>query len=310
MQQSRPGVRQQAPERSASQPPPSRQRVAQPAPQRHASTLTQHSATPAIHKGTPAVQPHPERPTQAAAGSPGRPGSSSRPQTFTPRQQQTRAAYAGARQAARPDTRIGGAASHTQGLQHGLALAQALPPRPFLRSAGHRDPAADRAFLARHEGDFHTRQVRDFNPHELAAWRAGVWRNEWHYGRRGWWWEADGAWYSYPQPVFPYPVEVVEPVVYGTPVIDGPDLSSQEGVAEAAGDPAAPPDPDSPALASGGVPATDASSTQPAAPDIPPLPPAPVGWYRCYTPSGVYPGVQSCGMAWQLVQTAPLPGEF
>ena len=130
--------------------------------------------------------------------------------------------------------------------------------------------------------------MRDFNPHELAAWRAGVWRNEWHYGRRGWWWEADGAWYSYPEPVFPYPLEVVEPVVYDTPVVDGPDLSAQEGVADPAGDAAAPPAQDAPAVAGSG---------------------APVGWYRCYAPSGVYPGVQSCGMAWELVQTAPLPGE-
>ena len=124
------------------------------------------------------------------------------------------------------------------------------------------------------------------------------------------WWEADGGWYAYSQPVLPYPDVVAVPVVYEQPVIDGPDLSGQEGVAVAAGDPAAP---------SGGAPgqgdaaapgAADAANGAPPASGIPPLPAAPVGWYRCYAPSGVYPGVASCGVPWELVQTPPLPGEL
>ena len=29
-------------------------------------------------------------------------------------------------------------------------------------------------------------------------------------GRFGWWWDVDGAWYFYEQPVYPYPVDVSE----------------------------------------------------------------------------------------------------
>jgi hypothetical protein len=45
-------------------------------------------------------------------------------------------------------------------------------------------------------------------------WRRGGWINGWHEGRFGWWWVIDGAWFSYPTPVYPYPeppVVVVNP---------------------------------------------------------------------------------------------------
>ena len=172
-------------------------------------------------------------------------------------------------------------------------MARAEPPRPFLKPGAQRDEAAERSFIARHVATFHTLQVRDFNAGELARWRAGHWRNEWHYGRRGWWYEADGAWYSYPEPVYPYPDDVALPVVYEAAVLDGPDLSVQEGVPSGSAGAAVGPVEPAPA----------------GTPDIPPLPPAPVGWYKCSTPSGYYPGVASCGTSWDLVQDAPLPGE-
>jgi hypothetical protein len=239
-------------------------------------------------------------------------------------------------QATRHDVRLGGTAHlNTRGLEAGLAIHQ--PPRPFLRANPHRDVAADRSFVSRHEGDFHTRNVRDFSARERSLWRAGLWRNEWHYGRRGWWWEVDGVWYSYPAPIWPYPIEVTPLVVYDTPVVDGPDYSVEEGipvvaVATAAPGPDGSPPPagsdtsqnDQNAAPNGGpggtasdAPAGGTTPTMgatPAAdttggPHISPLPAPPVGWYHCEGPQGFYPGLDACGNGWTLVQTPPLPGE-
>jgi hypothetical protein len=157
-------------------------------------------------------------------------------------------------------------------------------PRSFLHADAHRDIGRDRAFIHDHEHDFHSRHVRDFDRHEMARWRRGLWRNEWHYGRRGWWWDVDGVWYDYPEPIWPYPEDVAPLVEFDTPVIDGPDLTLVELVAE----PGTPPPP---------------------GPEIPPLPATPLGWYRCDQPGGYYPGLDTCGTYWALVQNAPMPGE-
>jgi hypothetical protein len=240
-------------------------------------------------------------------------------------------------QATRHDVRLGGTAHlNTRGLETGLAIHQA--PRPFLRAEPHRDVAADRSFVARHDGDFHTRNVRDFSARERSLWRAGLWRNEWHYGRRGWWWEVDGVWYSYPAPIWPYPVEVTPLVVYETPIVDGPDYSVEEGVPVVAVATTTAPGPDgspsatgsdaaangqngtpngSPDSAASSVPAGGTTPTLPATPasdisgggHISPLPAPPVGWYHCEGPQGFYPGLDACGNGWTLVQTPPLPGE-
>jgi hypothetical protein len=37
------------------------------------------------------------------------------------------------------------------------------------------------------------------------AWENGHWRHEMHDGRYGWWWDVDGAWYFYEEPIYPYP---------------------------------------------------------------------------------------------------------
>ncbi len=172
------------------------------------------------------------------------------------------------------DPRMGGAAAlHTKGLEAGLA--QHHEARPFLHADPHRNIAADHAFVAQHAADFHTRNVRDFSPRELGAWRAGAWRNEWHYGRRGWWWEVDGVWYPYLDPIWPFPLVVAPLVVFDTPYIDGPDFTAEED-----------------------VPVAMAS--------IEPLPPAPVGLYHCADPNGNFPLVGACNVSWDLV-TAPAP---
>ncbi len=176
--------------------------------------------------------------------------------------------------AIRQDARLGGhGPTNTRGLE--AARDAHHEPRPFLRADSQRDLARDHAFIDQHAHDFHTRAVRDFSARELAAWRDGRWRNEWHYGRRGWWWEVDGVWYGYPEPEWPYPEEVAPLVVYDTPFIDGPDLSAAE------------------------------LGTDPA---IPPLPPAPAGWFRCGSPNGAFPVVSACGDSWELVPGPSAPG--
>ena len=190
------------------------------------------------------------------------------------------------------DPRLGGGRMlHTAGVT-GAAVVHA-GPRPFLRPEDHRDATRDRAFVHTHEADFHTRQVAAFDRHEFHRWQAGLWRNEWHYGRRGWWWDVGGVWYGYPEPIFPYPEEVAPLVVYDAAVIDGPDMADAElGTTQESGAPVLP---GQVALA--------------AAAPIQPLPPTPVGWYRCDQPGGYFPGLDSCGTYWALVQNAPMPGE-
>jgi hypothetical protein len=220
------------------------------------------------------------------------------------RQEQARAGERAGQVAARPDARLGGGARlNTRGLEEAMRLPRA--PRPFLRPDRQRDPATDRAFVRAHAADFHTRAVRDFTPRELSVWRGGRWHNEWHYGRRGWWWETNGVWYGYDEPVWPYPTEVAVLTVYDTPVVDGPDLAVEEGLPPDAPTQVADASAVSPADAS----ATPAADQTAAAPAIPPLPPAPPGWYKCESPGGYFPGVSSCGASWELVQNAPLPGE-
>jgi hypothetical protein len=60
------------------------------------------------------------------------------------------------------------------------------------------------------------REWRHDHPHgyDWEHWHRGGWINGWHEGRFGWWWVIDGAWFSYPAPVYPYPeppVVVVQP---------------------------------------------------------------------------------------------------
>jgi hypothetical protein len=170
--------------------------------------------------------------------------------------------------------------------------------------------------VAAHRGDFHTRFARDFTAREMAAWRHGLWRNEWHYGRRGWWYEVDNVYYDYPDPIEPYPEEVADLTVYDSPVVDGPDVSADEtlppaqdvavvGAGEASYAAAPPPPGVAPDPA---VPPTQVADAG-GAPPIAPLPAAPAGWYHCEGPQGFYPGVSACVPGWNLVQTPPLPGE-
>jgi hypothetical protein len=42
-------------------------------------------------------------------------------------------------------------------------------------------------------------------PAERVAWHHGGWRHAWHHGHSGWWWVVGGAWFFYPEPIYPYP---------------------------------------------------------------------------------------------------------
>jgi hypothetical protein len=55
--------------------------------------------------------------------------------------------------------------------------------------------------------------MRHFGGHDMGVWRAGGWRHTYYNGRLGWWWVAGGAWYFYPQAVYPYPDPYVPPVI-------------------------------------------------------------------------------------------------
>ncbi len=163
-------------------------------------------------------------------------------------------------------------------------LARAERPheaRAFLQPDRQRDIAHDHAFVAEHAHDFHARYVRDFSPAELGHWRGGEWRNEWHYGRRGWWWQVGDVWYGYPAPVYPFPLEVAALATYDAPQVDGPDLSGYEMPPGA-----------SPGQMAGGL------------PNIAALPAPDPGSYRCDDPSGAWPDVSSCQQPWQLVAAA------
>src|SRR4029453_7329076 len=49
-------------------------------------------------------------------------------------------------------------------------------------------------------------------PHEdLGRWRGGHWFHGDRFGRVGWWWIVDGAWFFYPAPVYPYPDPYIPP---------------------------------------------------------------------------------------------------
>lgn len=61
-------------------------------------------------------------------------------------------------------------------------------------------------------GDIHR-----FHEHDIVVWRGGRWWRGPHDGRDGWWWIVGGAWYWYPQPVYPFPDPYRPPLVSAPP---------------------------------------------------------------------------------------------
>lgn len=99
---------------------------------------------------------------------------------------------------------------------HGGGFAHAMPERGFHGAPpdyhggypheGH--SAAGPRGGAHPAGAFHGHAYAQFSPAERHAWQGGAWRHEWHNGHLGWWWFVDGAWFFYPQPIYPYPAYV------------------------------------------------------------------------------------------------------
>jgi hypothetical protein len=141
------------------------------------------------------------------------------------------------------------------------------PPEIAHREEHHdervRDPAREREDARLHEHDFHDRDFRHFDERERVAWRGGRWRDDWHYGRRGWWYEVGGAWYAYPEPIFPYPL-VVAPLIV--------DYAEGQVAAE-----------------------------QDAGIVVAPLPALPAVAYHCASPEGFFPAVDACGGGWVTI---------
>jgi len=66
-----------------------------------------------------------------------------------------------------------------------------------LASAPAIAPATDNDF--RDPENHGRREVRTLEARQRFAWEHGVWHHERRFGRDGWWWEVNGAWYWYEQ---------------------------------------------------------------------------------------------------------------
>jgi hypothetical protein len=139
---------------------------------------------------------------------------------------------------------------------------------------------------ARHETvrDHHAFAVRDvhrFSDAELGLWRSGRWNQTCFQNRCGWWWLAEGQWFFYDSPVYPYPLRVsevtyIDPIVVPNTVVplQNPVMVPQIPVM------VAPPSP------------------------IPVQPPTQI-WYFCASLNTYYPYVPSCPEGWQSVYALP-----
>jgi hypothetical protein len=133
--------------------------------------------------------------------------------------------------------------------------------------------AAERGHeAARDHHVFVLRDVHRFNRAELKLWRGGRWNKTCFMGRCGWWWFAEGQWYFYERPVYPYPL-VVSEVNYLEPLVAAPVVVA----------------PQAPVVVA---------------------PPAPVQqpvqtWYYCESAKNYYPYVPSCPEGWKPVPAQP-----
>ena len=284
-------------------------------PSVHLPSSVQPHPAPAVPAVRPATSSRPNTPADShpvtrAPGAPqNRPGS--RTQGAPQGHPQTAAgAHQGKPAAGRPTEQAGGAKAHgpetpsgradltKNGVasehepQHSGAEAGAVSARvpPGRRAPDYpgidRHPAVERAALAGRAHDFHTHDVRAFTAGEHARWAHGGWHDEWHYGRRGWWWQVDGVWYPYDVPVYPYPEVVDAPEVYAAPVFDDGAGASSSLV---------PPPPQDlpPAVAGLGSPLTGDDGLS-----IPRLPAAQQVATHCNDPDGDYPDVRRCTQPW------------
>ena len=126
------------------------------------------------------------------------------------------------------------------------------------------------------EHRFHDRDVHHFDHHERERWAGGLWRQEWHHGRYGWWWVVDGFWYFYERPVYPFPMVVSEVVLPEAVPAPPPGVIIQQAAPPVVIQQAPPPPPNQPTM-----------------------------WYYCDNPAGYYPYVQTCTMPFRAVPAQP-----
>ena len=153
----------------------------------------------------------------------------------------------------KPSSPPAGAPAHP-----GVASAHpgAAPGHP---PAGHGPDPRDH--LARDHRAFAHRDFAHFDGRERRLWLAGRWNQTCFDGHCGWWWNANGIWHFYDQPIYPHPLFVSE-VVFVEPVAVIP-------VAPVVVAPVAPP-----------------MAVQPSA--------AAQTRYYCDNPAGYFPAVQNC----------------
>ncbi len=156
------------------------------------------------------------------------------------------------------------------------AIAALMASHAIYAEEHHEDGRDHHAAERGHEAvrDHHVFALRDvhrFNRAELKLWRGGRWNKTCFMGRCGWWWFAEGQWYFYDRPVYPYPL-VVSEVNYLEPLAAPVVVAPQVPVVVA--------------------------------------PPAPVQqpvqtWYYCESAKNYYPYVPSCPEGWRPVPAQP-----
>jgi hypothetical protein len=90
-------------------------------------------------------------------------------------------------------------------------------------------PLGERGYSFRGPGGGH-REIVAFSPRERQLWNGGRWHHEMHFGRVGYWYEVNGAWYFYDRPydgppAFVSDVEFMDPdleVDVDAPVVVAP----------------------------------------------------------------------------------------
>jgi hypothetical protein len=129
---------------------------------------------------------------------------------------------------------------------------------------------------------FAVRDVHRFNHAELKLWRGGRWNKSCFLGRCGWWWFAEGQWYFYDRPVYPYPL-IVSEVAYLEPLVETPMIAAPQAPVMLA--------PPAPVVVAPPMPA--------------PAPAAPQTWYYCASAKNYYPYVPNCPEGWKAVPSQP-----
>jgi hypothetical protein len=102
-----------------------------------------------------------------------------------------------------------------------MVIAAALLAGPLLTAPAVAQDRHERHDDRRGHGDgdrgWRDRDVLRFRDNDFGRWRDGRWFEGRHGGRIGWWWIVGGAWYFYPQPIYPYPDPFLPPVIAGPP---------------------------------------------------------------------------------------------